>query len=191
VTEAGDGSWDRLIAGIRDGDRDALVEFYRRYGQALEAIAARNIAQGMRRRVSPESVAQSVCKTFLRRAREQDYSLRDGDSLWRLLCAITLTKVRERVRFHGRQKRGVDRERSLDDVPAAATARGPGPEEAAIFREQLEQVLSSFDEEERRILELRLEECRQPDIAAAVGCSERTVRRILARIEARLRDAFS
>jgi hypothetical protein len=43
------------------------------------------------------------------------------ESLWRLLTAITLTRVREQIRFHRRQKRSIDQE-----VPLAAPATEDG-----------------------------------------------------------------
>jgi hypothetical protein len=67
----------------------------------------------VQRRVGPESIAQSVCRTFLRRAGDGQFQVRDEDALWGLLCAIALTKVRERVRFHRRHRRDLGRERPL------------------------------------------------------------------------------
>jgi len=55
----------------------------------------------------PEDLVQSACRTFLRRAQIGQFRLADSEELWRLLCAITLTKVREQTRFHMRQKRGL------------------------------------------------------------------------------------
>lgn len=67
-----------------------------------------------------------------------------------------------------------------------ADARGPTPEEAAAFQEMLEQLLLELDEEERSILELRLGGAEQEEVAASLGCSERTVRRLLAGLKAKL-----
>ncbi len=181
--------WEALIAGVRAGEADALDAFFRRFGPALERLAARAIEPGMRRRFGPESIAQSVCRTFLQRARDRAYDLPDGDALWRLLCAIALTKVRERARHHLRQRRAMQREihgDAADDALARVSSSAPGPEDDAAFREQFQTALDTLDDEERSILELRLAARTQAEIAEALHISERTVRRILGRVEERL-----
>ena len=186
-----DARWDWLISGLRTGDPRAVGEFCKRYGPRLERLADGHLARGpLRRRVSPESVVQSACRTFLRRAGEGQFEVADPDGLWRLLCAITLTKVREQVRFHGQQKRQLGRE-VHPDGPDDRFAHEPGGEpsalDAVIFAETLEHVIASLqDDEERRVVELRLQDLGTQEAAAELGCSERTVRRILARVRARL-----
>ena len=64
--------------------------------------------------------------------------------------------------------------------------REPSPAEQAEFCEQLERLLESLDEEERRLLELRLAEHTHEEAAEKMGCSERTVRRIQKRLQHRL-----
>src|SRR6185295_114053 len=162
---------------------------YERYGPSLERVATRAIAPQMLRRFGPESVANSVCRTFLRRARGEEVDVPDADGLWRLLCAIALNKVRERVRFHRRERRGLAREVHGAAAERAADAT-PGPDEAAMFRGQIEHVLASLDEQERRVLEHRLAGLTEEQVAKELKCSERTVRRILRRLESRLTAAF-
>ncbi|MEE8107192.1 MAG: sigma-70 family RNA polymerase sigma factor [Planctomycetota bacterium] len=175
-----------LIAGLRDGDELAMTEFARRYRTALEHIAAGAISPDLRRRISPESVAQSVCRTFLRRMESNPYVLQDVSSLWSLLCAIVLTKVREKVRYHKRERRRAGREIPLEEAQGVVDA-APSPAELAAFREAFEQVLGDIDHEERRIFELRLYGKTQEEIGAELGCSERTVRRLLGALEQKLR----
>ena len=115
----------------------------------------------------------------------------DGDALWGLLCAMTLTKVHEKVRFHQRQKRALSRERPLDRVPAVpGEARHVDPAEALAFADQLEVALATFPDEERQILEMRLLDHTQAQIAETLAISERTVRRKLREIEQRLKEAL-
>lgn len=180
------GDWDRWLEGLRTGEASATAEFVRQYRPALERIAAGAIPQGLRRRVGAETVAQSVCRTFLRRMEADPFDLSDSGALWRLLCAIAVCKAREKIRFHLRERRGAGRDAPLDAAAGVADARGPTPEEAAAFQEMLEQLLLELDEEERSILELRLGGAEQEEVAASLGCSERTVRRLLAGLKAKL-----
>jgi RNA polymerase sigma-70 factor, ECF subfamily len=150
----------------------------------------------MRRRVGPETITQSVCRSFLRRARAGEFQLADSEGLWRLLCAITLTKVNEHVRFHRRQKRAIDRERQLDSPASSEGERNAfdpadtrvTPAEALEFQEQFEQLLALFDDEERQLVELKLQQFTNDETATRMSCSERTVRRLLQRVKARLQD---
>ncbi len=184
--------WQRLIHGLRDGDGEVVREFWEQYGKMLHQVAERHLAEGLRRRVGPEDVVQSACRTFLRRAQGGEFKLEDSESLWRLLCAITLTKIREQTRFHMRQKRGLDQEKAvawgLGDSAVAPdpAAPGPAPDEAAAIADHLRVLLDGLDEEERQVVDLVLQEHTQEEIAERLGCSERTVRRIFKRIKSRL-----
>jgi RNA polymerase sigma factor (sigma-70 family) len=189
--------WHRLIEGLRLGDRQVLQEFCDYYGPMLERLADRHLPNVVRRRVGPEDVVQSVCRTFLRRARAGEFELPDSEALWRLLCAITLTKVRDQARYHGRTKRGVGREVSLSSATAEGAAPGfdpvdprPSPAEAAAFTDQFELLISGLDDEERWLVDLKLQDCTNLEAAARMGCSERTVYRLLRRLQARLEVAF-
>src|SRR5262245_5327358 len=98
---------DRWIAGLREGKQDCLSEFWHHYSPLLERLADKNLAPGLRPRLGPDDVVQSVCRTFFRRAQEGQFQLEGQDNLWRLLVAITLTKIREKTRYHMRDKRGL------------------------------------------------------------------------------------
>jgi RNA polymerase sigma-70 factor, ECF subfamily len=191
MSMAGD-NWDQLINGLRQGDRQVVQEFCERYGASLERLAQKHLPAGLRRRVGPEDVVQSACRTFLRRTQGGEFQLSDSEDLWRLLCAITLTKVREQARFHMRQKRGLDQEVALahtQDSLASAfqpIAPGPTPAEAAEFADHFQKIISALDEEERQVVDLKLQECTTEEMAERMGCSERTVRRILKRVQSRL-----
>ena len=183
--------WERLIAGLRAGDRQASREFWEQYGPLLHRVAENRLPPGLRARVGPEDVVQSVCRTFLRRAQGGEFHLGDSESLWRLLCAITLTKVNEQTRFHLRKKRGMDQEVRLagqgpsqPDQHVADTA--PTPEEAAEFTDFFQNLLNSLEEEERQVVELKLQDLTNDQVAEQLKCSERTVRRIMGRVQDRL-----
>lgn len=187
--------WEKLIHGLRAGDRDATQAFWDQYGELLQQVAEKHLAGGLRRRVGPEDVVQSACRTFLRRAKGGEFRLEDSEGLWRLLCAITLNKIREQARFHLRRKRGLDQEAPLEGpsgeesaIPIAAP--GPSPAEAAEFADQFQNLLESLDEEERLIVDLKLQEFTHDEVAEKLNCSERTVRRVLKRVQGRLTEMF-
>lgn len=178
--------WERLIHGLRHGDNAVVREFCARYGDMLRRLADRHMTPGLQRRVDPDDVVQSVCRTFLRRVQLGQFTLSDSESLWQLLCAITLTKVRMQARHHTSQKRSLSREEAVGDDAAVPEppAPGPAPDEAAEFADAYQKVLASLDAEERQVVELKLQDCTNEEVAQRLGSSERTVRRIVKRIQA-------
>ncbi len=185
--EAGPQAWDCRL--VRQADTEFLT--------LLNCFAERHLPGALKRRVGPEDVVQSACRTFLRRAKGGEFEIADSEGLWRLLCAITLTKVREQARFHLRQKRGLDREVNLAPRPGDSSAPGftpvdehATPAEAAEFADQFQQLIGSLNEEERQVVDLKLQECTNEEVAEKLGISERTVRRIMKRLQGRLAEAF-
>jgi len=192
-----DASWDRLIAGLRDGDQQVMAAFCQQYGDRLHRLAEKRLGGKLRRRVGPEDVVQSAYRTFLRRAQGGEFQLEGSDSLWRLLCAITLKKLYQKARSNRRLKRSFDREvhpgtDSADDSSAAfdPVDRQPRPDEEAAFADQFEQLIATLDEEERQVVEMKLEGCSNEEAAERMGSSERTVRRIVKRIQRHLERGF-
>ncbi len=188
--------WERLIQGLRSGEGQIVQEFCAEYAGLLHRLAEKRLPRALLRRVGPEDVVQSVCRTFLRRAQGGEFQFDDSADLWRLLCAITLTKVRNQTRFHLRQRRSLAREVS-DELPdgesgpgLAPQTPGPSPAEAAAFADQFQQVLASLEEEERQVVELKLQEYTNEEVAEQLHCSERTVRRIVKRAQERFARAF-
>jgi RNA polymerase sigma factor (sigma-70 family) len=186
--------WQRLVAGLRGGERQIVDEFWGRYGPLMHQVAEQHLSPQLRRRVGAEDVVQSVCRTFFRRVRGGEFALPDSEALWRLLCAITLTKVREQSRFHGRAKRGMQREIAMagpsDDTSSGVSqygqARGPTPAEAAEFSEQFQNLIQGLGEEEKQLVYLKLDALTNEQAAQKLGCSERTVRRLVKQLQDRL-----
>lgn len=186
--------WQRMLAGLLGQDDDGYREFWERVGPHLQRIAESRLPSGIRRRVGAEDIVQSACRTFFRRASQGQLELTDAEKLWRLLCAITLNKLREKVRFHLRQRRSVAREQpppATDDdtrrhgFDGAATIASP--DESAGFAELFQHVIASLDGKEQKYVQLRLEEYSTKEIARSLGCTERTVQRIAKRVQSRLR----
>ena len=185
-------NWDELIKGLRNGDQDACSEFWNQYGPMLQGVAQNHLSERLQRRVGSDDVVQSACRTFFRRISEGQFDVPDADALWRLMCAITLTKARRAARDHSRQKRGMQAEQYIDaasdqsNAPSyQLTGNTPSPLDAAAFSDQMDQLLSRLNPQECQVLDLKLQNHTNDEIAAEMGCSERTVRRITAQIKER------
>jgi RNA polymerase sigma-70 factor, ECF subfamily len=175
------------------------ADFYNQYGSTLRAVADQQIAGEMKRRVGASDIVQSAFRTFFRRAEAGKFQFQDSEKLWSLMCAITLTKVREQVRFHRREKRDVHRESRPGDSTKSNESDGfellsgeaLSPEVAAEFADQFEKLMSSLDEEERRVLSLKIDDYTNEEIADSIGSSERTVRRIVKRLKTVLGEMYA
>lgn len=191
------GDWERLIEGLKRGDERILREFHAKYGPLLHGIADSRLAPGMRKRFDADDVVQSTFRTFFRRAQFGSFRFEDNQRLWNLMCAITLTKLREKVRFHSRQSRSVRREQSVEGTGEAGTAQRseiassePTPDDTVAFADAFETALSSLDETEQKLVDLKLQDLTNDEAAESLGVSERTVRRMLNRLQEKIEDAL-
>jgi len=192
-----DAEWNRFIRGLADGNPQAFDEFWRRYGQRLDQVARKHFPAGLQRRLAPEDIVQSTCRSFFSRIVDGRLSVSDAGSLWGLLCAITLNKTRMKQRFHLAQRRTMSRETHLEQAETEGkvahlqpAAENDSPEEAAIFTEQLQQIMDMLEPLEREILQLKLDNYTHEEIAAQVHRSDRTIRRIVQRIQEKLMDSL-
>jgi RNA polymerase sigma factor (sigma-70 family) len=187
-------STSEWLRALVEGDERTVADFWDEFGPRLNQLAERHLSPRLKQRVGAEDVVQSVCRTFFRRARQEQFALADAEALWRLLCVITLTKCRLVARFHLRGRRALDREQPLDGRPgettgpAEAVAADPPPDQSAEMGDELARILSALDPEEQQVVDLKLQEHTNGEIAQKTGCSERTVRRIVQRVQSRLRD---
>ncbi|MEQ9410436.1 MAG: sigma-70 family RNA polymerase sigma factor [Fuerstiella sp.] len=167
-----------------DGDETVVAEFVTAFQPALERIASDRMSPGLQRRIGADDVFQSVCRTFFRRAHSGQFTLPDRESLWRLLCAITLNKVRLHARFQSARKRGSLRDASDVNAETAATPdHSISPEEAVAFADELAVLIETLGEAEGRLIRLKMEGYSHAEIAEQLNCTERTVGRLLVKIQ--------
>ncbi len=76
-----DAAWDQLIAGLVSGDQQVIADFYNQYGSTLRAVADKQIAAEMKRRVGASDVVQSAFRTFFRRAEAGKFQFQDSEKL--------------------------------------------------------------------------------------------------------------
>lgn len=174
-----------LIRRIADGDEQAAALLFDRFVVRLIKLVARQLSPRLARRVDPDDVVQSACRSFFRRACAGQYEVQPTDSLWQLLAAITVNKTRKTVRYHTAQKRTIEAEDSTSSGLARATvspetlAREPTPDEAAVMREETEAMMRRRSPLHRQVLEYHLQGYSEDETSRMVRCSERTVRRAL------------
>lgn len=183
-------SFDDVMARLRVGDNEAATKVFQRFGGRLIELAQKQLKPQIRRKVDPEDVLQSAFRSFfVRQAAGEFQDLESWDSLWGALIVITLHKCVSRIRHFRRARRDIEREAG---APATAEPtndpweglipdREPTPEEAAILAETMEQLLTQFEGRNREALTHWLQGMPVPEISELVGCTERTVYRVLDR----------
>ena len=186
-----DRDWDSWIRRVAEGDEEAGMQFWSDYGLRLQKLAQQNLSSHMQRRFAAEDVVQSVCRTFIRRARVGHFDVPEAGKLWNLLCAITLNKLRSYARFHEQQKRRVSDEVNLKDGQSIREPFTSGielsPDDAAVFSDVLDQLFDHLDEQEQQLVELKLQQYTNDEISERLKCSERTIRRVVKRVQSKLR----
>lgn len=176
---------------LQVGEDAAAREIFARYTRQLVALARRRMDDRLAGKVDAEDVVQSAYKSFFVRQRAGQLEIGNWKSLWGLLTVITLRKVADRAAHFKADKRDAKREVSPptgDQEPAwqIAMDREPGPEEATLLTETVEELMRGLDADERPILELSLCGYSTLEISEQLGRAERSVRRLRERIRKRL-----
>lgn len=183
-----------LLARYQSGDEQAAEELFSKYMRRLIGLANSRLSAKMARRIDPEDVVQSAYRSFFLHARDGRYVIANSGDLWRLLVVITLNKLRQKVEFHSAGKRGINleqsvkRDGSMASFAPQALHRDPTPQEELGLLEEIAQLTEGMDEVQKQIVELRLQGFQIEEIADTVARSERTVRRVMDKVKARLQQ---
>ena len=185
-----DSHWQSWVQGLSEGDEQVVGEFWREYGKRLQALASGYLNSRLQRREGPEDVVQSVCRTFLpaQSCRRVQFG-RSGCTLGAL------------VRYHlgqgasegpiSRPGEAAIRSRALPGQQSGRrqTGHGHGTDAGRGRRVRRPNApdLFGMEEEERQVVTMKLEQYTYAEMAERLGCSERTIRRIVKRVQERLK----
>jgi RNA polymerase sigma factor (sigma-70 family) len=188
------GSVTTWIGQLQAGEESALAKLHERYWPSLVQLARKRL-QGVPGRVADEEdVAQEAFWSFYRRLRAgRDFRLDSRHDLLALLTQIIACKAVNQIEHEfGVQKRGGNRVR---DEAAQGSDSGlagrvlelvqgaePSPLEQAILHDCYSRFVSALGEGLREVAELYLAGFTHKEIAARLGCVERTVERKIALI---------
>lgn len=162
-------------------DEDGIADFWNAHEKRMKAIIKKYISEPVQKRFSEDDVAQTAFRTFARRMAADQFEFSKHDDISNLLFTIAVNKTREKIRYHMRRKRGLDREVYLSRLVDLKESK-PLPEEKEGF-EEIIRLLGDLPANSQRIIELRLAGLSQAEIAVELQCSERTVRRKLAELK--------
>jgi len=169
-------------------DNEAAAErLYELYAGRLARVAEKYLNAKLAGRLDPEDVVQSALRTFFRRSSNGELVIDSSKKLWKLLVLITVRKAQAKARGHTAQKRNARAEGPGGDVSLGdALSREPGPVEAAIVNDLLEQLMRDLPAVHQSILQDRMKGCSADEIAEGLRISRRSVYRFLDEIEVKL-----
>jgi RNA polymerase sigma factor (sigma-70 family) len=176
-----------LVSDFKAGSESAARELFDRHCERLMRLAKRRIGQRLVSRVDPEDVLQSAFRTFFNRVRNDEFSFREENDLFKLLVRLTVHKTLRQIAFHRAAKRNPELEaEQLSDAQAAfqqLCANEPEPEAAVALVEEFDRFVGQFPPLDRQVLGLKLQGYSTVEIAERIGSYDRKVRRILERIQ--------
>jgi DNA-directed RNA polymerase specialized sigma24 family protein len=167
----------RLQAGESSAARPLWETFFAR----LVGLARARLRNAPRRVADEEDVALSAFDSFCRNAEAGRFpDLADRDGLWRLLAVFTVRKATHHLRDETRQKRGgiatADYSEAIEDL----LGREPDPALAAEVADECDRLLAALDDADlKRVALLRMDGHSVEEVAAAIGCAPRSVKRKL------------
>ena len=175
-------SFEELIGRVRAGDEAAAYELVRRYEPMVRRAARVRLADPRLRRVLDSmDICQSVMASFFVRASLGQYELNTPDQLLRLLATMARNKLANQAEGQRAARRDVRRVVYTPSEVGEVADRGGTPSRNLAARELLEAARARLSEEERRLLDRRLDGAEWVDVAAREGASPEALRKKLAR----------
>ncbi len=180
-----DGSITHFLTLLKQGDRAAAQPLWEAYFARLVGLARARLRCTPRQAADEEDVALSAFDSFCRRAAAGQFPrLEDRDDLWQLLVVLTVRKALAQTRREMRLKRGARKVLTFadldDQVLDGVLGAEPTPVLAAQVAEQCRCLLECLEDESLRQVALwKLEGFTNREIAARLGCVEKTVERKL------------
>lgn len=181
-----------LLRQFRAGHQSAATELYLRYAARLGSFATAKTGSDLAARIDPESIVQSVFRSFFRRAQDGQYHVAPGEELWKLLLVIALNKIRSAAAFHHAQRRDSRRTLSMTDLGTPVSDEKWSDQNSFdVLRLTIDEILSTLTESQRAMVSLRIEGQEVDAIAQQTGRSKRSVERTLQNFRAELSRQLS
>jgi len=177
---------DSFVNSLRQGNPEATKKIFDAYVNKLVAMARKRISQRFAGRIDAEDIVQSVFRTFFHRAKQGQFELNDEDDICKMLARITVHKTFRQIAHHQAGKRDAGRDLgsgdSSQDLMVNLMSREPSPEEATALLDQMEHFLAQLRQEDRDILEMRMQGFSTLEIAQKLSITDRKIRRLMERI---------
>lgn len=183
---SGSATFAERMRCVRNGDERAAWELVEQYGAHVQRAVRRLLRQDLRAKFDSQDFSQAVWSSFFA-ATDRFANIEEPGQLVRLLTTIARNKVLDETRrLLNTARSTVRREEPLDATEPGQEkleSRDPRPSEVAVARERWERMWREAPADHREVMRLKLMGWTQRAIAESLSVSEKTVYRILARLE--------
>ncbi len=179
-----------LIQRARSGDHHAIEEVVRRYEPEIRMVAHVRLGPMLRPYVDTVDLVQSVHKSLLRGLRGGRFDISAPEQLVALALTMVRRKVARQWRRHKRHERGAGQTTDTCDLAQYVTAHSTpvDPAQAAELSDAVIHVCQQLNEDERRLIELRIQGYSTAEAARELGLDPDILRVQLSRLRRRLRS---
>jgi len=168
---------------------EQLVEQYER---EVRVVARARLGAALRPYLDSMDLVQSVHRSLMLGLRTDKFDISSPEKLVALALTIVRRKIARHWRRHRRQQRlsdgGSASAEDLSQLLVSVSSSDSDPQAVATLRDQTERLMSTLDETERRLIELRLEGCTTAEVARQLGLDPDVLRVRLGRLRRRLRQ---
>jgi RNA polymerase sigma factor (sigma-70 family) len=182
-----------FIRRVRAGDAQAAAELVRRHEPEirLEVRTWLRLRDPRLRRVFDSmDISQSVLASFFMRAAVGEYDLDQPQQLVHLLVGMARNKLREKVKYHQRQRRDIRRVQGTGPAGDEPGPVGESPSQVVAGKELLGEFHKRLSAEERQLADLRVQGRDWAAIARELGGTpegrRKQFRRAIERVEREL-----
>jgi DNA-directed RNA polymerase specialized sigma24 family protein len=177
-------SFRDLIRRVRAGDQQAATDLVRQYEPAIhKAIRAPLVSLRLHRLLESADISQSVLANFFLRTTAGWFQLDDPEQLLKLLTTMARNQVRDEARRHQAECR--DWRRLAPDASGESLDTlmdtGPTPSKIVAGHELVAEVYRRLPDEERELVEERVQGTAWAAIAAQRGDQPEALRKRLTR----------
>ena len=176
-----------LFARARAGDQAAWEELFRTCYPKVVRVVRRKLDRPLRSLYDSTDFASDVMKSLMANLDRLDFP--SMDCLMSFLAQVAEQKVIDEYRRRHTLKRDVSRERALvtdvgtDLRPLVLASADPTPSQVAQADEVRERLLAGQEEPERVIIELKLQNYSNAEIAVKTGWNLRRVQRFFEKLQ--------
>src|SRR5262245_41257825 len=179
-----------LMRAAAAGSIAAQERLCRQYEPKVRIVARVLLGPALRPHFDSMDLVQSVHRSLLVGLREAKFDISSPEKLVALASTIARRKVARKWRtIRGQQPRGGRGAESLAQTLSSLSSSSADPAKVAEFNDQIERLCESLSDEERRMLELRLEGYTSPEVASQLGLHAVALRVRWSRLRKRLHDS--
>jgi len=169
-----------FLTRLNAGTESAAEEVYTRYVERLCQVATGLIGERLKRQYGADDAAHSALGSFFRGMNQNRYQIDQSARLWSLLVTIMCHKIQDRG------------SKAREDLLVGDVIESDPPHERAVeLADAIEAAMAGLKPRHLEICRLFYhEDLSSPEIAARVGCSRWTIRRVLNEFGGKLSDCL-